>query len=192
MRIAQKITQELLPFWPGMHVAEFEDIRPTDTQARLEEIKTAYSVLSINEIRQRYYSLPAVEWGAFPVDMAKLGIHAAAQSAVSASSPQGDMANMAAADPFGGGSGKAITLPDDTPLLPPESLGARAQQSELSQWERFALRRLGKSNPRSFEVRALPPELAFEISAGLLAADNESAVKTVFAEAREALAVSVG
>jgi phage portal protein BeeE len=38
VRIAQKIAQELLPFWGGTHIAEFEDIRPTDTQARLEEI----------------------------------------------------------------------------------------------------------------------------------------------------------
>src|SRR5690606_32547212 len=63
VRMAQKITQELLPFWPGDHVAQFEDIRPTDVQARLDEIRTAYPVLSINEIRERYYQLPQVEWG---------------------------------------------------------------------------------------------------------------------------------
>ena len=51
MRLSQKITQDLLPFWPGNYVAEFDDIRPTDTQARLDEIKTAYPVMSINEIR---------------------------------------------------------------------------------------------------------------------------------------------
>src|SRR5690606_31009866 len=55
VRIAQKITQELLPFWAGTCVAEFEDIRPTDTQMRLEEIRAAYPVLSINEIRARFY-----------------------------------------------------------------------------------------------------------------------------------------
>ncbi len=67
VRIAQKITQELLPFWPGVHVAAFEDIRPSDTQARLAEIRTAYPVLSINEIRERYYSLPPAPWGERPV-----------------------------------------------------------------------------------------------------------------------------
>ncbi|HLV35859.1 MAG TPA: phage portal protein, partial [Spirillospora sp.] len=69
VRIAQKITQELLPFWPGDYVAVFEDIRPTDVQARLNEIRAAYPILSINELRQRYYQLPAVSWGALPVGM---------------------------------------------------------------------------------------------------------------------------
>ncbi len=65
-RIAAKITQDLLPFWPGSYTASFEDIRPTDTQARLDEIRTASAALSINEIRDRYYHLPPVVWGAHP------------------------------------------------------------------------------------------------------------------------------
>lgn len=67
VRLAQKITQELLPFYPGEHVAEFADIRPTDQQARLDEIRAAYRVLSINEIRERYFRLPPVAWGDAPV-----------------------------------------------------------------------------------------------------------------------------
>ncbi|MCB9451169.1 MAG: hypothetical protein H6672_07000 [Anaerolineaceae bacterium] len=61
MRLSQKIAQELLPFWSGTHQVVFE-VRPTDAQARLEEIRTAYPVLTINEIRQRYFQLPAVAW----------------------------------------------------------------------------------------------------------------------------------
>ncbi|MBC8100750.1 MAG: phage portal protein, partial [Armatimonadetes bacterium] len=71
VRLAQKITQELLPFWAGDTVAAFEDIRPTDTQARLDDIRTAYPLLSINELRERYYHLPAVAWGAHPVGYAE-------------------------------------------------------------------------------------------------------------------------
>ena len=41
VRLAQKITQELLPFWPGAYIAMFEDIRPTDVQARLEPLREA-------------------------------------------------------------------------------------------------------------------------------------------------------
>ena len=70
VRIASKITQDLLPFWPGEHVAQFEDIRPTDSRARLEEIRTAAPVLSINEVRERYYQLPPAPWGALPAGMA--------------------------------------------------------------------------------------------------------------------------
>lgn len=66
VRIAQKVTQELLPFWPGDHVAEFEDIRPTDAQARLDEIRTAHLALSVNEVRARYYGLGPAAWGALP------------------------------------------------------------------------------------------------------------------------------
>src|SRR5690606_39698152 len=68
-RLSQKITQDVLPFWPGSYTAEFEDIRPTDVAARMDEIRTAYPLLSINEIRARYYQLPAVEWGARPAGM---------------------------------------------------------------------------------------------------------------------------
>lgn len=70
VRIASVITRDLLPFWPGEHLAQFEDIRPTDTRARLEEIRTAAPLLSINELRERYYQLPPVPWGALPSGMA--------------------------------------------------------------------------------------------------------------------------
>ena len=63
VRLAQKISAELLPFYPGDLIAEFDDIRPTDTQARLAEIRTAYPLLSINEMRERYFQLPPVPWG---------------------------------------------------------------------------------------------------------------------------------
>jgi phage portal protein BeeE len=66
VRLAQKISADLLPFWPGRFVAAFDDIRPTDAAARLGEIRAAYPVLSINEIRTRYYSLPPVAWGDSP------------------------------------------------------------------------------------------------------------------------------
>ena len=69
VRLSQKITQELLPFWSGEYEAVFEDIRPTDEQLRLEDIRAAYPVLSINEIRDRFYQLPAVDWGSLPVGM---------------------------------------------------------------------------------------------------------------------------
>ena len=70
VRIAGKITQDLLPFWPGEHVAQFEDIRPTDVRARLEEIRTALPLLAINELRERYYQLGPVPWGKMPAGMA--------------------------------------------------------------------------------------------------------------------------
>ena len=66
VRLAQKLTQELMPFYAGEYALEFEDIRPTDAQARLDEIRAAGAALSINEIRARYYQLPPVAWGDLP------------------------------------------------------------------------------------------------------------------------------
>ncbi|MCU0499001.1 MAG: phage portal protein [Anaerolineae bacterium] len=63
VRIAQKISQDLLPFWSEDGIAQFEDIRPTDQGLRLQEITAALPVLSINEIRERFYQLPPVSWG---------------------------------------------------------------------------------------------------------------------------------
>jgi HK97 family phage portal protein len=164
VRLAQKITQELLPFWPGDYLAEFEDIRPTDVQARLDEIKTAYPVLSINEIRGRYYQLPPAPWGDLPVGMA---------------------APTEAAAPTPVGTQLTASAPDQNEDIPAN--GAKSALDELAQWERFALKRLGRASSRPFEVRLLPDELAFEVSAGLVGADSETEVQAVFKSARELL-----
>lgn len=150
VRLAQKITQELLPFWSGTHVAEFEDIRPTDTRARLDEIRTAQAILSINEIRERYYRLPPVVWGALPAGMTP---HAPQES-------------------------------DTTPL--PES--AKTILTELAQWERFTLKRWGRE-ARAFEPAIVPEDIAFEVSAGLLAAETADDARAVFHAARGCVAV---
>ncbi len=68
VRLAQKISQDLLPFWDAdsQLTVAFDDIRPTDIQAHLDQLRAAYPVLSINEIRARFYQLPAVAWGDRP------------------------------------------------------------------------------------------------------------------------------
>jgi HK97 family phage portal protein len=169
VRLAQKITQELLPFWPGAHIAEFDDIRPTDVQTRLQEIRTAYRVLSINEIRERYYRLPAVEWGARPVG-------APEPNAVSRS--DGETDPQRASQPADNGN-TAETTAETT----------KAALDELERWERFVLKRWGRANNRSFEVRALPDEIAFEVAAGLLAAETPGEARHVFTSAKSLLVV---
>lgn len=162
VRLAQKISQDLLPFWGGDCIAEFEDIRPTDAQARLQEIKTAYPVLSINEIRERYYHLPPTIWGEVPVGTpANPALVAVDEPALLPAAS--DQTTIKAA------------------MLPASAL------SELAAWERFALKRFGRANTRAFEPRTLSDELVFEIKAGLLAAKSEAEVKAVFAAARDLL-----
>ena len=157
VRIAQKITAELLPFYGADLVAEYDDIRPTDTEARLAEIRAAYPLLSINEMRAAYFQLPPVPWGDGPV---RLHPH----NPVKEVRPEADPA-AAEIDP-----------------------AAKSALDELAQWERFALNRLDKPDQtRPFQVTAVPDELAFEVSAGLLFARDRESVKSVFEGARAGL-----
>lgn len=159
VRLAQKITQELLPFYSGEHIALFDDIRPTDMQVRLDEIRTAQSILSINEIRERYYEMPSVTWGEHPAGM---------QNLVEAND----------------------NAPDDSSDEDnSDEVSTKSVLDELTQWERFAINRLGKSETRPFEVTSIPDEVAFEISASLLFAGDKDNVKSVFAEMREQVVI---
>ena len=96
-------------------------------KARLGEIRTAYPLLSINELRAQYFQLPPVPWG--------------------------DV---------------AVRMEDNPPSQLSETPAAKSEiETELSQWERFALNRLDKpEQARPFAVTALPDELAFEVSGG--------------------------
>lgn len=199
VRISQKITQDLLPFWPGNYVAAFEDIRPTDTQARLEEIKTAYPVMSINEIRQRYYRLPATLWGNLPVSAGKMLTFdgdsdtkqpnvAAANAATKPAASEMSPAAKSDTDDYDDASDNDSEnmLLNLTSFVKNQPAPDSALQ-ELNQWERFALKRLGKTRARAFEVRHVPPEIAFEVSATLLAATTAAGVQAAFAAARALL-----
>jgi HK97 family phage portal protein len=178
VRIAQKITQELLPFWPGEHVAEFEDIRPTDTQTRMEEIRTAYPVMSVNEIRARYYKLPPVEWGALPVG--QLPVAGSQLTEKSGQTADGSIASG------------SKTADSDSVLSAQDSLlPAQSSLDELARWERFTLKRWGRTGTRAFEVRALPEEIAFDVSAGLLGATTPEEARAVFEAARSSLEAGV-
>ena len=158
VRLAQKISQELLPFYGADLTAEFDDIRPTDSEARLAEIRAAYPLLSINELRATYFQLPPVPWGEGPV---------------------GEDTNLPIHDNSGRGDPSGRPFP---------AHHKSAIETELAQWERFALNRLDRpEQTRPFEVTALPDELAFEVSAGLLFAGDRDSVKSVFAGARAGL-----
>jgi HK97 family phage portal protein len=193
-RLSQKITQDLLPFWPGLYVAEFEDIRPTDVQARMDEIRTAYPVLSINEIRAQFYQLPAVSWGDLPVGQEKVNRQdtekekedAVGTRYISSESKPATEQELAASKSHAGSGGddmrhSAATAAAADPL---SGGGKSTGTEELAKWERFTLKRWGKMGGRPFEVRAIPEDVAFAVSAGLLAADTPDEARGVFAAAR--------
>lgn len=66
VRIAEKITTDLLPFYGRGLVGRFEDIRPQDRRTQLEEIRVARGVLTVDEIRARYFGLGPLADGASP------------------------------------------------------------------------------------------------------------------------------
>jgi HK97 family phage portal protein len=192
VRIAQKITQELLPFWAGSYVAEFDDIRPTDTHARLEEIRAAYPVLSINEIRARFYGMSPVAWGDLPVE----GVAAEGRFNT----------DPAPHSPFSS-NGKPTSHPDSvgTPFMASDSVPSDAEPApdpikaalaELAQWERFTLKRFmrpgGNASRRPFAVRALPEDIALDVARGLIGADTLEAAREVFKTARGLLKQPTG
>jgi hypothetical protein len=61
VRFAQKLTQELAPFFGADLVIEPEDIR--DNRADIAEVEAASRYLTINEIRERYFNVAAIAGG---------------------------------------------------------------------------------------------------------------------------------
>ncbi|MBN1679566.1 MAG: phage portal protein [Anaerolineae bacterium] len=57
VRIAEKITTDLLPFYGSNLVGRFDDIRPQDRSAMLEEVRVARGILTVDELRARYFQL---------------------------------------------------------------------------------------------------------------------------------------
>ncbi len=174
VRLADAITRDLLPFWEADAVAAFEDIRPTDQQAKLNEIETAYPVLSVNEIRARYYDLPPIGWGEVPANVRR--------EVAPIDNSDTDVGTQPAASAETNDNPPAASAEtDDTPPTDTKA----AALDELRAWEKFTLRRLGRDDTRPFTVRHLPEETAYEVSAGLLAAgDDADAVKSVFRDVR--------
>jgi HK97 family phage portal protein len=55
--IAEKITQDILPAYGDGFVGEFEDVRATDRAMELQEQQSAFKVMTIKEVREKYYGL---------------------------------------------------------------------------------------------------------------------------------------
>ncbi len=60
VRIAEKITTDLLPFYGAGLVGRFDDIRPQDRAQQLAEMRLARGILTVDEMRARYFGLGAL------------------------------------------------------------------------------------------------------------------------------------
>jgi HK97 family phage portal protein len=61
VRIAEKITTDLLPFYGVNLVGRFDDIRPMDRSQQFEEMRLAQGILTVDEIRARYFQLGPID-----------------------------------------------------------------------------------------------------------------------------------
>jgi HK97 family phage portal protein len=57
VRIAEKITTDLLPFYGAGLSGRFDDIRPMDRTQQFQEMRLARGVLTVDELRARYFQL---------------------------------------------------------------------------------------------------------------------------------------
>lgn len=72
VRIAEKLSTDLLPFYGAGLTGRFEDIRPQDRSSTFEELRLAKGVLTVDELRARYFGLgplpPAPQQASDPDD----------------------------------------------------------------------------------------------------------------------------
>jgi hypothetical protein len=63
VRIAEKITNDVLPLYGDGLVGEFDDIRPTDRQLELAEIEAYARTHTVDEVRAKYYNDQPLDMG---------------------------------------------------------------------------------------------------------------------------------
>jgi HK97 family phage portal protein len=87
VRIAEKITTDLLPFYGAGLAGRFDDIRPQDRSQQFEEMRLARGILTVDELRARYFQL------------GPLGIRATSPASGDATSPALDSPDALPAAP---------------------------------------------------------------------------------------------
>ena len=108
--IAEQITaQVVIPVYGSDYESAFEDIRPTNKSVNLQEATASQGVLTINEVRQKYWKMPPL-----PDEVGKV---------LYVANPA-----PAATDPFGGILGAPQP---NVPALPPGEVEQRVQNAVL-------------------------------------------------------------
>ena len=185
--IAQKVTNEILPDYPGRPlVGYFDDVRISDKQMILAE-QTEYSKThTINMINEKYYQSDEIfddERG----DLLPSQIQAT--SGVEDEEPTVTPAPLYGMTQTGDEQDTAedeMGIENETPEAEPDTTET-ALQAELSRFERKALNpnRIGKAV--EFTSTILPAGVLRSVGFKLLSCDSETAVKAVFEQARATL-----
>lgn len=189
---AEKITADILPAYGPNLVAGFEDVRHKDRQLELQEQRAAAQVLTIDELRKKYYQedpigdergrlLPA-EVGKGPTDARSAEAKEAAAAAAEPAAPP-EMTMDPAVDP----DAEPGAEPADDAAGPSVILGGPqdAASGELAKWERKALKRLraNRSPVCSFDSDILDDATIDDITHRLHHAVTDEDVRSAFKKA---------
>jgi len=183
--IAEKITNDILPAYGENLVCEFEDVRVRDRQMDLNEQEQAHKVMTVAEVREKYFDLPP------------LGDERDDKLVAQAGNPFGS----SGPNPFANNSnGNKPPQLDDGKEEAPEDVAeepvkarrevqptkAQMVRDELRTWERFVVKRIkaGQQSWREFKAEFVPAALKAAIEGGLEAVSTPEGARLVFEDAR--------
>lgn len=157
--MAEQITgQVIIPFYGSEYEAIFKDIRPVNRKQELEESDRAEKVLTINEMRQRF-------WGAQPLEDERGSKLVAEIQSVGLGAPEYEPQLPGQINPI-------------SSIVP----SARSVTDDLRKWRSKAVKsvRTGNGAAVPFRTNAIQAKLVAEIAAGLEQAQTLDDVKSIF------------
>lgn len=166
VEIAEKITSEVLPYFGEDLKGEFEDIRITDRQLELAEIKTYSETHTIDEIRHEHYNDDPI------------GDERGKMLIVEISKPV--FGETPPSEPSLSEGGKPGELPEPKPEEKPAEKSDDGYRNALTLWRRRALRKQKETDIGIFDHEAITPEVNQTIKSRL-----ESVLKLSTRKARE-------
>lgn len=169
--VAEGITNRALPLYGDNLVGQFEDPRKPNRELELAEQEAYSRTHTVNEVRARWY-------GDDPLPDERGELMVAQIGPAAGHPPEGALLTM--------GSEPDPPPPPD-PDQEPEAESPNEKRAkalgELKAWRAFALKRVGKANPRPFEFEYVPADIA----AVLNDAQVDSEIKSLFTKATDIL-----
>ena len=169
--IAEKVTNDVLPAYGPDLIGEFDDIRYTDRALELQEIETAAKVMTIDELRNKFYQLDELDDDRGEMLVAQIGA-----APVSVGDSEGEESPIPAPDIFKPREPEASSEEEGE-----EVAEDQAAKGEMGKWRRFCLGRVksGKGM-RPFESQHIPLELKAEVMGMLAEAKTVGDVNAIF------------
>jgi HK97 family phage portal protein len=189
-QLSARITSDILPAYGDNLMCEFEDVRIADRAMELKEQETAFKIMTVNEIRERFWDLEPIsdERGDKLVD----GPGETPQQFQSESNKDKDRHPMLEGSrdnsrQDGNPDNDDDALPAKAKVIEVQPTKSQKMRDELEQWQRFVYKRIkaGKSvqSLRDFEAEHIPASLKGAIEGALEAIEGAEDVKSVFSDA---------